>query len=288
MSIVANPPNATVCAGQSVTLTAVGSGGTGSYTFQWSNGATTSAITVLSGGLYSVTMTDSQACISDFSQLVTVNPLPSPTISGATCCHVNTSNHVYSVAASGNSYNWSVSGGLIVSGQGTTSITVTWTVAGTGVVSIIETNPTTSCSKNSNLNVTVTNVDYSYSQIGGSCDGKFQFSTTTPAQTPGMTYAWKSNNIPIGSTRDLVYQFNAYGTGTSSYQVKLIVTYPTGCKDSTTKTINVQNRPDASITDIAGTWKHCVTGSNITCTLIINNTSSTIPTNTHYHIDWGD
>ncbi|TDO25890.1 beta strand repeat-containing protein, partial [Sediminibacterium goheungense] len=67
----------TFCAGGSVTLTA-----TGGASYLWSNGATTSSITVSSGGVYSVVATSAEGCSSaSVSSSVTVNPVPTAAIS---------------------------------------------------------------------------------------------------------------------------------------------------------------------------------------------------------------
>src|ERR1051326_6974439 len=58
------------------TLTATPAGGTGSKTFAWSTGATTSTISVSSGGSYSVTVTDSKGCTGSGTGSLTVNTLP--------------------------------------------------------------------------------------------------------------------------------------------------------------------------------------------------------------------
>ena len=65
-----------------------------------------------------------------------------------------------------------------------------------------------------------------------------------------------------------------------------------GCTNSATQTINVLSIPDASIWDYTSTLPNypftgCEVGTN-NYDLVIDNTSSTIATNTNYTIDWGD
>lgn len=78
-----------------------------------------------------------------------VNPVPVPVIIGsgpAVCQSVNNSTEIYSTAnVSGNTYNWSVTGGTFT-GQGTSQIVVTWTTAGPGSVSVTETVGSAGCS----------------------------------------------------------------------------------------------------------------------------------------------
>src|ERR1051325_10170383 len=54
--------DASVCPGDSATLTATPAGGTGASTFAWSTGATTSTIRTSTAGTYSVTVTDTKGC----------------------------------------------------------------------------------------------------------------------------------------------------------------------------------------------------------------------------------
>lgn len=74
--------NATVCAGQSTTLTA-----SGGNTFAWSTGATTASVTVmpLTSTTYTVTVTNNGLCGSTVSTPVTVNLPVNVTINAVTC-----------------------------------------------------------------------------------------------------------------------------------------------------------------------------------------------------------
>lgn len=59
--------------------------------------------------------------------LVTVNPLPVPSVTGPAEVNVGTSGHTYNTEAGMSEYAWTVSpGGTITSGTGTNSITVSW------------------------------------------------------------------------------------------------------------------------------------------------------------------
>jgi hypothetical protein len=105
----------TFCAGGSVTL----SSSTGSG-YIWSTGATTSSITVNSGGIYSVRVSDANGCTSLVSMpiAVTVNAVPAPpiiTASGPTAFCGGGS--VTLTSTGGNSFIWST-------GANTPSITV--------------------------------------------------------------------------------------------------------------------------------------------------------------------
>ncbi|MEI8048905.1 MAG: PKD domain-containing protein, partial [Bacteroidota bacterium] len=91
----------------------------------------------------SVNYTNASACAASSATVfnVTVNPLPTPTISGATVLCANTSNVSYTTQAGNTNYSWVVSsGGIITSGNGTSSILVKWNTAGAQNVSVNYTN----------------------------------------------------------------------------------------------------------------------------------------------------
>jgi hypothetical protein len=97
-------------------------------------------------------------CASTTTLTITVNPLPTPVVTGPSpvCQTIGTSYSTYSTPnVAGHTYNWTVTGGIIISGQGTNSITVNWTTVGPGNVSVTETITATSCNANAIRNVTV-------------------------------------------------------------------------------------------------------------------------------------
>ncbi len=116
-----------LCQGSSLVLTPIVS--TPDPNFQWSNGATTSSITVTTGGLYRVTVSDpSLTCSTTAFSLVTVIPLPVVNIqtSNSNICEGKTAN----LAASGNgtSFVWSTgsnSSNINTAAAGTYTVTVT-------------------------------------------------------------------------------------------------------------------------------------------------------------------
>jgi len=131
-------------------------GGTGSYTYQWDSspdgatwapisGATTSgyAPATLTATTYYRLHQTSGTCGTVITNTVkiTVNPLPDPTITGATPVCATTIGVIYTTETGMTGYIWSVSaGGTITAGAGTNSITVTWNTAGPQSVSVNYTN----------------------------------------------------------------------------------------------------------------------------------------------------
>ena len=118
-SITSSGPT-TFCAGNSVTLSA---GGANNYL--WSNSAMSQSINVSSSGNYVVTVTDGNNCSASTSVSVTVNPLPTASITPSgptTLCAGNSvtltsnpaSSYLWSTSATTQSINVSTSGNYIV------------------------------------------------------------------------------------------------------------------------------------------------------------------------------
>ncbi|MEZ4952156.1 MAG: T9SS type A sorting domain-containing protein [Saprospiraceae bacterium] len=57
-----------------------GAGGTGSYSYEWSNGETTAAVTGLAGGTYTVSVTDANDCVATTEVQITVDDTEAPMV----------------------------------------------------------------------------------------------------------------------------------------------------------------------------------------------------------------
>ena len=149
---------------------------------------------------------------------MTVDPLPTPVISGPTSACANSTGNFYSTpSVSGHTYSWSISGGSIVGSTTGNSITVTWGSAGSGYVKVTETITLTGC--------TVTTADYNVTinalptpVISGStvvCANSTGNTYSTPSVT-GHTYSWSiSGGLIVGSTTDnsITVTWGAAGSG---------------------------------------------------------------------------
>lgn len=120
-SITASGPT-TFCAGDSVTLT-----GSGATNYSWSpTGSTNSTISVSSSGVYTLTVTDTNGCVGTANQTVTVNPLPTPTV---TQVGADLTTGTFST------YQWLLNGSVIP-----TATSQTWTPTSNGNYQVIVTN----------------------------------------------------------------------------------------------------------------------------------------------------
>ena len=63
IAVAVSPAALTICAGSTTTLTATASGGDGPYNYVWSTGETGPSITVGTGGVFTVSVTDIHNCL---------------------------------------------------------------------------------------------------------------------------------------------------------------------------------------------------------------------------------
>jgi hypothetical protein len=164
VSVVINNPVA-ICAPGTVDLTAasITAGSSAGLTFTyWQDAAGTipyTSQTASTNGTYYIKGSTGTGCSDIKPVVVIVNPLPAPVISGPSpvCQTINGSTETYSTPnIAGHTYNWVVVGGTIATGQGTNAITVSWTTAGAGSVSVTETITAGGCSATILKAVTVT------------------------------------------------------------------------------------------------------------------------------------
>jgi hypothetical protein len=247
-----------ICAGQSVTLTATPS--TAGGTYLWSNGATTPTITVTPNATtsYSVSYTNNGA--GSGSGTVTVNPLPNINagLDQTACQGAN----VTLSGTGGSSYTWDngVSNGVAFVPNTTTTYTVTGTDAN-------------GCTNTDQVTVTVApNPTIS----GNTVLCPSTTSQLTGSGTAAANNAWTSSNAAVASISNTgVVTAISFGTSTITY------TANTGC--SVTTTVNVSNPtapafnpiaavcaggvislPGASTNNVQGTWSPAVNNTQTT------------------------
>lgn len=230
LPLVTVSPNTSVCAGQSVSLTA---GGASSYSWSPSSGlnqntgATVSA-SPLANTTYTVVGTDANGCSASALVSVDVNSIPlSPTsiVGNANQCLPMSTGFAINPIANASSYTWSAPAGMNISGQGTSAVTLSATTASSGSLCVTSDNICGSSAP------TCTNVSayaakpVTPGSITGSakaCPGDVvNYSVAAVANT--SSYLW---TIPAGTsilngqgTNAISLQYNAgYAGGTLSVQ----------------------------------------------------------------------
>jgi hypothetical protein len=146
------------------------SGGSGLYYATWNSNPiqTTPFAANLSAGIYSLVITDTNGCTDTLTQEITQPDGSFPVISG----NFDTdpmSNEQYTVNTwPGATYVWTISGGSILSGDSTSTVTVLWNNVSTGVISVTQTDSTGCVLTDNNavyvtgMNVTELNTEYQF------------------------------------------------------------------------------------------------------------------------------
>ena len=247
--------SATVCAGQSVTLTAVGGA-----TYLWNTGVTTNTLTVTPSAntTYSVIGTNVAGCSDTATFSVVVDAIPTmsgtPTITNAGCGLSNGSITGVSIVGTGLTYNWTNSANVSVGTTadlsnvpaGVYNLTATKATgcsAAFGPYSI--SNPTAPAA------ATVTVVDSVL------CAGE-TIQMTAASTTTGATFSWSGPNFTgSGATVTIA---NATGANAGVYSVTVTAN---GCTSaSSNKSVLVNNLP--AVTVLTFTDTTCVNYSNVT------------------------
>jgi hypothetical protein len=177
----------------SVTGGTIASGqGTNSVTVNWGSTGITGNVSVVETNLCTTG--------ADINLAVNVNPIPPTSITGKANVPQNGATSVtYSTPAKTNyTFTWTVSGGTIASGQGTTSIAVNWGSAGTGSVCVVGNHSTCGTSSSTCTSISI------YTVISSVQSGNWsQASVWDCSCTPGT-----NDNVTIKNTHTVALNVN--------------------------------------------------------------------------------
>ncbi|MBK6444162.1 MAG: hypothetical protein IPF81_02290 [Bacteroidetes bacterium] len=225
-----------ICAGSSTSLSASPSGGGAPYTYDWSDGVgsigTTNPLSILpsASGTYTVTVTD--ACLSTVSATVsvTVNPVPSVSVTNSDpnlCSPITSSNLTASGTA--DTYAWSPATGLnVTTGTAvvaTPSVTTVYTVTGTTTANGCTSTATTTVTKGVDFTTATASATPATVCVGGSsnllasatlpsCSTYYSVATTTYGLQPttGFTALGGADDADLITSLVLPFSVNFYGT----------------------------------------------------------------------------
>jgi hypothetical protein len=225
--------NQSICVGSQVTLM-----GSGANTYSWNNGVTNGvAFTPANTQTYTVTGTNANGCSNTAQVMVTVNALPTASISASGSTTLCAGSSVNLSASNGSSYLWS---------NGATTQTITASSAGNYSVQV--TNAAGCSATSSIVNVVVNPLPAANITANGSttfCAG----GSVILSATAGASYLWNTG----ATTQTLTV--NTSGTYT------VTVTSNNGCVGtSSPQTITVSAQPSTSIT-ANGATSFCAGGS---------------------------
>jgi len=130
------------CQDDSVKLDA----GDGYARYLWSTGEMTRTIVARSSGRYVVTVSTSDGCSGSEAVEVIIDAPPTPIITGPVTACPGTATVYATTGSPGHDYAWTITGGTIISGQGTNAITVLWDNRAQGLLQLAETIQGPGCS----------------------------------------------------------------------------------------------------------------------------------------------
>ncbi len=204
------------CVGTSVALTGSCSGGTGGYSYLWSNGSTlnTASVneTIATIHVYTLNSYDSHSCSITQTAAVQFGSIPNITISSGNICFGNS----FTLSPSGAS-TYSVSGGTTIVSPSTTS---SYTVSGTSSLGCIGNTAVATITVNTLPSI------YAISSRTNICVGE----SATLSASGAITYVWDLSLVP--SSTHVISP-----TISSAYNV--VGTDVNGCKNSYTVWQNV-------------------------------------------------
>ncbi len=223
-----------LCAGESTTLTANPAGGTGPYTYVWSNGHDSQQVSVSPAVTtdYTVTITDINGCTAQETITVIVHPTPHVSISknNATCGFDNGS--VVASATGGTApFTYSWSDGL---GNGASKNDLG---AGTYTVTVTDVNGCTDTESVTIINIPGPGLDV-HASPAEICDGgSTDLTAVVTGGTAPFTYVW-SNGLGNGPNKTVSPSI------TTTYSVT--VTDGNDCTETAAVTVTVNYPPIVS------------------------------------------
>lgn len=274
------------CSGGTVTLSS-----SAANNYLWNTGATSAAISVSSSGVYYVTTTDANGCqATSAATTVTVNPLPTASISGggSLCQNGGTSSVTFTGSGGTAPYTFSyrINGGSVqtISTSGGNSVTIQVPSSSVGVytyslVSVRESSAT-QCVNSASGEVTVTVNALPTATISGSA------SVCSGATAPIVTFSGSGGTAPYVFT----YEINggAYQTISSTGSTATIAVNTATAGTFTYRLVSVRDASSTACTSIAsGTATVVVNPMPLTPVIQTSNThlcngaSTTIQINNH-------
>ena len=262
-TLTVTPASAAICTGSNTTFTA-----SGASTYTW---APATGLNVTTGAsvtanptvniTYTITGTNASACTNTLTNVLTVNALPSLTVtpsSGTICAGSNAT----FTAAGASTYTWSPNTGLsATTGASITAnptVNITYTITGTNASACINTK-TASLTVNALPTLTVTPASAAI------CAG----SNTTFTASGASTYNW-SPNTGLSSTTGASVTANP----TVNITYTITGTNASACVNTKTATLTVNALPTLSVTP---TSSAICAGSNTTFTASGANTYTWSP-----------
>jgi gliding motility-associated-like protein len=290
-AITAHPSNQTLCAGGSVSFSALATGGGLSYQWQentgsgWNNvsnggiysGATTNSLTInpatVSMSTYQYQCIVTGSCpptATSNSATVTINPLPAAyTLSGGGAYCVGGSGAVVGLSNSQSGVNYqlqlnSVNTGSPVAGTG--SAISFGNQTSVGIYTVLATNASTSCTNNmtGNVSISVNPLPTTYIVTGGGayCAGGIGAVVGLSNSQSGINYQLQLNSVNTGSPLAGTGSAISFGNQTSVGIYTVVATNATtSCTNNMTGNVSISINPLPTTYIVTGGGAYCAGGS---------------------------
>jgi gliding motility-associated-like protein len=248
-------PDQPIACGNLSTLTAAASGGSGSYTYLWSNGSTSNTISA-GVGTYWVTASDGNCSATDTVNVITPNiPVAAFTAPAVNCSNSPISFTDQSSSAGGTIANW-----WWDFGDGSTSTSQTpahqFPGAGTYTISLIVEN-TQGCRDTATMQITIASPPVAEFSASSAClNSAVAFTDLSTGTT--VSWNWDFGDGTNSTTQNPSHNFTSAG----SFPVTLVSTNASGCVDTISHVIIIYNLPSVN----AGSDVSVCAGGSVTLT----------------------
>ena len=253
VAVIVSPINA--CAGDTITLTSLGSLSGSSAIYNWNFGTAT----VISGNNqgpfqvvvssaaatnFSLTITDS-SCVSNTATVpFTVKPLPLATVVAPINVCSGTTDTIFFVGSNlaASSYSWNFSNAQLISGTGAGPFVLNWNSTGDQTISV-QVNDIGCIGKD----ISLVHVDLqpvaSFSNLSGACMYDYVEFNFTGTADDSTKYNWSFVNGSISNSNN-VGPHDLYWDRADTFSVSLITSNGT-CRDTAIKPIIINEKPVA-------------------------------------------
>jgi PKD repeat protein len=204
----------------------------GGTSYAWSDNSTGTSIWAKAAGPYMVTVTDANGCVATASKSLTINALPTATITagGVTSVCPDDVVSLSANAGTGLMYQWRRNAGAIT---GATNRTFTAVTAGAYSVGVTDANGCKATSAETTITIfSRPTVSFTSSTQAGT-GSVMNFTNTSSAGTVRWYFGDALNST--STVANPTFWYKANGT----YSVRLVVTNANGCSDSTSASIIV-------------------------------------------------
>lgn len=223
------------CGSNNGSIQTLVSGGTAPYYYIWNNNSTSSALTGLAPGTYSVTVYDANQCSGTTTAIVSSNPptTPQTSIQSGTASFCSGGNAVLVVSPLGSAYQWLKNN---VNISGATNSTYTASVSGTFTCTVIY-----PCGSSTSNGILITKLATPTATITANGATTFCAGGSVVLNVnvqSGVTFQWRKGGISISGATNSSYTATAAGnyrclvtkTATGCTKLSNYITITVNCK----------------------------------------------------------